>query len=567
MTSTSKHTRKRYIRHMSDLKNDGFVNAVTGLGDVAFDNRESATLLRRSMNHETLSTYYSSSWLAQKIVDTIPDEMTREWGCVKVAGESDAEEALESALRDLNIKTVLNKAFKLSRLHGGAVILLGVDDGQVDLSQPLIPEQVRSLDYLTVFEVGECKAMRWEANPLSRNYGECVSYGIYPRVLGGGAAPMLSDVHHSRLLVLKNHQVTKQQLLVNNGYGESVLQPMYELVRDYGLTWQSVPVLLEKFAMPLMKFKGLKDALAAGREDYLRTRMQTIQLSWNTLRAAVIDSEETIELMSASLAGMPEVLDRLGSQVAAAARMPLTLLFGDSPAASLAAAGSGEARQWYDQVKAAQEAELLPHVRRILEILMLSSDGPTGGKLPENWSFEFKPLWQPTEKEKAETRKVVADTDNVYLAAGVVTTDEIRESRFAGDDYSMQTNLDDDASELDVMDKGSEEDRKNARTVESPDAQPSEGQGQIQASTESLNGAQVTSALQIVQAVAKNELPRDSGVQMLQAFFGLKPELSEAIMGSVGKGFSITPAPAPNVTVGTPNVATKTEATIAEEKT
>jgi hypothetical protein len=53
-----------------------------------------------------------------------------------------------------------------------------------------------------------------------------------------------------------------------------------------------------------------------------------------------------------------------------------------------------------------------------------------------------------------------------------------------------------------------------------------------------LNGAQVTAAQGIVQAVAAGLLPRDSGVQMLAAFFGLPQAAANAIMGSVGASFS-----------------------------
>jgi len=61
-----------------------------------------------------------------------------------------------------------------------------------------------------------------------------------------------------------------------------------------------------------------------------------------------------------------------------------------------------------------------------------------------------------------------------------------------------------------------------------------------------LNGAQVQSALSIVQEVAAGNLPRDSGVAMLIGFFNLAPDEAEAIMGSVGNGFTPKPAPTPD---------------------
>lgn len=52
-----------------------------------------------------------------------------------------------------------------------------------------------------------------------------------------------------------------------------------------------------------------------------------------------------------------------------------------------------------------------------------------------------------------------------------------------------------------------------------------------------LNGAQVTSAVEIVGEVAAGRLPRGTGVAMLQEFFSLDPARADRIMGEVGRGF------------------------------
>lgn len=79
-----------------------------------------------------------------------------------------------------------------------------------------------------------------------------------------------------------------------------------------------------------------------------------------------------------------------------------------------------------------------------------------------------------------------------------------------------------------------------AESPQAPAAAPTED---VQATA--LNGAQVTSAVGIVQAVASRQLPRDSGLAMLERFFSLRREDAESIMGSVGSTFFIEAAPAP----------------------
>ena len=56
------------------------------------------------------------------------------------------------------------------------------------------------------------------------------------------------------------------------------------------------------------------------------------------------------------------------------------------------------------------------------------------------------PIFQLTEKEEITNRKTQADSDKIYIDMGAVTSDEIRESRFANG-YSYETILDEETDE------------------------------------------------------------------------------------------------------------------------
>jgi hypothetical protein len=62
----------------------------------------------------------------------------------------------------------------------------------------------------------------------------------------------------------------------------------------------------------------------------------------------------------------------------------------------------------------------------------------------------------------------------------------------------------------------------------------------VPASAVALNGAQVQAAQGIITSVAKGELPRGTGVQMLVQFFNMAPDAAETLMGDVGGSFTIT---------------------------
>jgi hypothetical protein len=62
----------------------------------------------------------------------------------------------------------------------------------------------------------------------------------------------------------------------------------------------------------------------------------------------------------------------------------------------------------------------------------------------------------------------------------------------------------------------------------------------VPASAVALNGAQVQAAQGIIASVAKGELPRETGVQMLIQFFNMAPESADSLMGAVGRSFTIS---------------------------
>jgi hypothetical protein len=80
----------------------------------------------------------------------------------------------------------------------------------------------------------------------------------------------------------------------------------------------------------------------------------------------------------------------------------------------------------------------------------------------------------------------------------------------------------------------------DAAEIADPGA-PDPGAGEGAAQDTALNGAQVQSALQVVQAVALGQLPREAGVTMIAEFFNLGAERAERIVGEVGRDFTPTP--------------------------
>lgn len=421
---------------------DGWRNILTGLGTER-DKGTFAECLPTVLTQQQCEDLWRGDDMADKIVTSLPGDALREGVTLSIASIEDADqraatvEAIKAAIADLGFEERLQKGLQYERAYGGAAIFVGAVDGALDMSEPLDMESIRQIKHLTLFERRSIRAVEWEDNPFAKDYGKAKLYEVYS---WSGVATG-QKVHESRLIVFPGRRVTERNPTENEGWGDSVLALVYDVLRNFNQAWLGAGYTLNDFSVAIMKIKGLAAVLAANKPDDVAARAQAIELGRSIAKTILLDSEEEYERKTTSLAGMPEVLDKFNTRLAAAASMPVTRLFGVS-AAGLNATGAGDARNWYDAVGDYQTKSVLPAYERFLRILFRAKAGPTKGIEPDNWTVSFPPLWQPTEQERATTRKMVAETDAIYYDMGVVTSSEVRSSRFGSDEYSSETVID-----------------------------------------------------------------------------------------------------------------------------
>jgi len=485
---------------------DGFVNELTGIGDWNLDK----TLAGKPGGPDFIVTFLSgveceNRWrgsdLGQRIVETIPDEMTRKGWELSVQPEEDDEldlddkldafpqampaapkddpgvlpdkdestqtiiEAMDAKIRKLSAVAALREALAYERAFGGGGILLGVDDGETDLTRPLDLDKVKSVKHLTAFRGGwdgELIAWSYYIDPRAARFGEPEIYQL--RNLGvpiaAPPAPGSIDnykpqpipvgpsgsynffVHESRLLVFPGMAVSRRARVQMRGWGDSVFTRINEVLSQYNQTWGSVAVLMQEWAAGVLSIDGYAE-LAANKdnEGLLAQRARMLQLTKSISRMLIIDKEEEFKREIAPLTGIGEVLNQFALRVAMAADMPVSLLTGQVKG-GLGDAGNTDIRFFYDRVASRQSDRLLPQTQRLYTVLFRAKDGPTEGKLPKRWSIDMRPLYQTTEMEDATLRKTVAETDQIYVTQSVLTPEEVAASRFGGSKWSAETVLD-----------------------------------------------------------------------------------------------------------------------------
>jgi phage-related protein (TIGR01555 family) len=418
---------------------DGWGNILTNLGIRSRDRTQSNKYMYDlKLDENQLMNLYTGDGFAKKIVDAVANEMTREWFTV----EGDTDNLITGALDEIDGKSKVTDLIRWSRLFGGAVLLLGVDDGQ-ELDQPINYNNIRKLDYLQVFDRHQ---VWWTFNDVygveSRNFGNPEFYRINP--LKTATAEIV--VHESRIIKMDGEKLPVRRYIDNDYWGDSVLQSCYTQLKNLGVAYGCTANIIEDFVQTVLSVNNLSDMLAAGQDDLIKKRLDIIDTSRHVANTILLDSEETYTKQASSVGGLDGLIDKFALALASVTNIPVTFLMGQAPA-GLQATGQSDIRMFYDNIKAEQEDTLRPVLEKLTKIIMLSSEGGFNGRELENWCIKFNPLWQMGDQEKATMRKTVAETDQIYINTGVLDPSEVAIARFGGDSYSMDTVIDTETRE------------------------------------------------------------------------------------------------------------------------
>ncbi len=415
---------------------DGWSNAFKGIGIRGRDASVSTEYrMTQRLDEATLRSMWSGDGIATKIVELPVKEMTRRGFTIT----NDTDNKMNKFLDQTRMHEAIRDLLRWSRLFGGAVAVIGANDGQSQIWRPLNEKSIQSLDFLRVYDRYR---VTWSSadlyqDPAHPKYGTPEKYHISP-IYG---RPF--TIHETRVIVLDGLSVPDMTRIENLGWGDSVIQRCFEQCKQLAMSMASTGIILDDFIQAVFSIKGLGRMVAAGNYQQILDRMTIMSMGKSVLNGIALDSEgETYEKHASSVAGIADLLDRMMNMVSATSSpsVPVTLLFGRS-AAGMNATGEGDRINWYDDCAGEQQDTLKPVYQRLLPLIMLAKRGPFGGKIIADWEINFKQLYQPTEKEIIELRYKHAQTLKIFTDISVLHEDEVRESVFGSGSYSYDIKL------------------------------------------------------------------------------------------------------------------------------
>lgn len=408
---------KQALRRTAQATADGYENFIARVG-MQTPNQHSASTYRAnftSRNRMLVEWSYRSSWIIGEAVDAIPDDMTRKG--IRITSEIDAKDCgiLESQLDELQIWDALNDVLKWSRLYGGAVGFIMIE-GQAPMT-PLRPETIGKGKFKGILPLD-----RWMIDPvltrrikdMGPDLGKPEFYDVVTTATGIPAW----RIHHSRLIRFDGVTLPFQQKMTENEWGMSVVERIWDRLTAFDSATVGAAQLVYKAHLRTYSVEKLRELIALGGPAYeaLLKNIDLIRQFQSNEGMTLMDSRDKFETHQYSFSGLDDILSLFAEQISGAVGIPLVRLFGQSPKGF--STGDADLANYYDRVSSLQERRLRLPVRRILDIMHRSE---LGKPLPDDFTFEFNPLWQMSDVDRSTVALNTTNAISTALGDGLMT--------------------------------------------------------------------------------------------------------------------------------------------------
>lgn len=380
----------------------------------------------------------------RKMVGIIAEKMTAKWIKLKTVGDDDKSDRVKQimdALERYEVRDKFREAAEHDGYFGGGQIYVDVQTSK-NVSAWTDDTELQSKLFISDKKItkGSLKGFRviepvWTypgvynaQNPLSPDFYKPTEWFV-----------MGKTVHASRMIDFVSRQVPDLLKASYNFRGLSLIQIAEPYVNNWLRTRDSVSDMIHSFSVPVIG-TDMGTILQGGGAESLVSRLQLFNQCRDNRGAFAKDNDasqpETVEFVNAPLGTLDSLQAQAQEQMASVAGIPLVFLLGITPN-GLNASSDGEIKVFYDYIHSLQQAMFKLNLSRVLDIIQLSEFGD----IDPDIYFEFEPLYEMSSKEKAEIRKIDADTDAVYQAIGALSNNEVRQ-KLADDPESPYHSLD-----------------------------------------------------------------------------------------------------------------------------
>lgn len=336
---------------------------------------------------------------------------------------------------------------------GGSVLLLNIDDGRKP-DEPVNIKNIKSLR--SVYTLGT-REIEPDLIANSRYVSSVEKITHYRLIVPDRLSRELEKlgylrIHKSRIIRFDGVKYPDQMALEDyQGWSGSRIPAILEEFQRYKTCLSAITEIVKTSSSLIQKVKNLAEILSAkdtvngdhsasqveGLREYFRL-LRLLQSAWGGI---VVDADESqLDYLNRPFNGLDRILDTIRDSFIGTSGIPHDKLFGESPS-GLGATGESEEKNWAKDVKSFQKLEWYDGLYKLYKVVFLAKDGPTKGKEPKSWDIDFNSIIAENPQDQVSMRSSQANTDSIYVNLGVLAAGEVRQSRFGGNKYNIETTL------------------------------------------------------------------------------------------------------------------------------
>lgn len=406
--------RKKNVR-----TNDAFSNPLFRLGFGSQSPLEATEypLTRMTYNYALLNSLYRGNWVVQNVVGIIPDDMTKGWFNLAGSLAPDYIAEFERVQRVTQLKDKVNLGLRWGRLYGGAAGLILIKGQEGELDKPLDLEMVYPGTFNGLYILDRWSGITPDVELVTDMSDPDFGLPEYYSVTDS-EGQIYARVHHSRIVRFTGRELPYLEKLAEMYWGESEVEALYADVVKHDNVAHNMAALTFRANIDTMEVQNLDQLFSIAATEQQRrfwNVMQAQSVCKSNFGVQLVNKDDKITNTQYTFTGLKDVYESMCLDLAGASRIPVTKLFGRSPA-GMNATGESDLQNYYDYIDSLRESTLKPIIYKLLPILAMSA----WGAVPDDMDISFPPLWTPTAKEVSEIVKAKTETVIAAFQAGLI---------------------------------------------------------------------------------------------------------------------------------------------------
>lgn len=440
--SYSKDNKPKPITNNRTVSMDAFQNVLARLGAGTPNLLEGTDypMTRLTQNFQLMNSLYRSHWIVRKIIDTIPEDMVKNWINITTQLEPDQIKRFDKLQRTTRIQRDILQGLKWGRLYGGAAAVIIIDGHEDILDQPLDYDMIMPGSFKGLI-VGD----RWSGITPGETLIEDVSspdFGL-PEFYEWNTDNFTVRVHHSRILRFTGRELPYIEKCAEVGWGASEVEIIFDELKKRDNTSWNIAQLIFLANLRVLKMADLGELLAVGDEQSQKDLYNTVRAqNWlmSNMGIYILNKDDDFDTKQYTFSGLNDIYESFMLDVAGAAEIPVTKLFGRSPA-GFNATGESDSKNYYETVEQKQTAQLEPVLDKLLPIMFISEFGA----VPDDLDYDFNPIGTPSESELSDiVDKKSNAMINVFNAGLISQKIALKELKEMSETTGMFTNITDE---------------------------------------------------------------------------------------------------------------------------